>query len=63
VIDKALAMANRIAVGHPECGGRQPTGSFRGMAVSDKNTMVRAVALTMGKSLPKGLLPAVVPLQ
>jgi len=33
------------------------------MAVSDKNTMVRAVALTLGKSLPKGLLPAVVPLQ
>jgi len=63
VIGKALAMANRIAVGHPECGGPQPTGSFRGMAAPDKKTMVRAVALTLGMSLPKGLLPVVVPLQ
>jgi len=60
VIAKASATANAIAAARLKRGGPPPVGLSRGMTAADKERMARAVAVPLGKPLPKGLLPAVV---
>jgi len=62
VMGKASATASTIVAGHPKHRDPQPTGSFRAIAAAYKKTVIRAVAVTMRKSLLKGLLPSVVAL-
>eukprot|EP00168_Porphyra_purpurea_P007186 TRINITY_DN188_c0_g1_i4.p2 TRINITY_DN188_c0_g1~~TRINITY_DN188_c0_g1_i4.p2 ORF type:complete len:211 (+),score=67.38 TRINITY_DN188_c0_g1_i4:357-989(+) len=59
---KASATANAIVLAHRKRGGPLPAGVLSPMSAADKKRMARAVAVPLGKPLPKGLLPAVVPL-